>query len=103
MVHEVQNVDTLNNDENVLVDFYSTTCGPCKTLLPVLEEISEEFSEQLKVAKVEVSNNCQAVQKFGVMSVPTIMFMQKSRVKEVQRGFSNKASIRSMIQKHMKP
>lgn len=97
----VTEVNTLKNMKgNVLVDFYTTSCAPCRALNPVLEEISNEFAS-LTVAKVEVTQNPQASQEFGVMSVPTLVLMQDSKVKEVQNGFSNKNAIRSMIQKHI--
>lgn len=100
MVMEVSDINTIKKG-NFLVDFYTSACGPCKALNPVLEEISEEF-ENLKVAKIEVTKNPAASQVFGVMSVPTIMFMQDSQIKEVARGFSNKANILSMIRKYLR-
>jgi thioredoxin 1 len=98
MVHEVESLDTIKEGD-VLVDFYTTSCHPCKMLAPVLEEISQEF-KNVKVAKIEVTKNPLASQLYGVMSVPTIMFMKNSKVKEVHRGFSNKQSLREMIVRH---
>jgi thioredoxin 1 len=87
---------------NVLVDFYTTTCGPCKRLAPVLEELSQsqEFSS-IKIAKMEVTKNPMASQMFGVMSVPTLMFLKNLQVKEVSYGFSNKGAIESMMRRHI--
>ena len=100
MVVEIDDINTIKKG-NVLVDFYTSTCGPCKALNPILEEISTEFKD-LRVAKVEVTRNPAASQVFGVMSVPTLMFIQDSHVKEVARGFSNKANIMSMVRKHLR-
>lgn len=100
MVVEVNDINTIKRG-NVLVDFYTSTCGPCRALNPVLEEISEEFKD-LKVAKVEVTKNPAASQIFGVMSVPTVMFIQDSHVKEVTRGFSTKDRIKSMVRKYLR-
>lgn len=87
---------------NVLMDFYTTTCGPCKRLVPVLEELSmaKEFSN-VKIAKVEVTKNPTASQMFGVRSVPTLMFLKNLQVKEVSYGFSNKGAIESMMRRHL--
>lgn len=102
MVIEVEskNLDTVK-DGNVLVDFYTSTCGPCKALQPVLEEISNEFDNQLKVAKIELTKTPEASQMFGVMSVPTVMFLKNSKILDVSYGFSNRDSIRSMVSKHL--
>lgn len=96
MVEEIMSIDTIRNGD-VLVDFYTTTCGPCRAMNPVLEEISREFQD-VKVAKVEVTKNPEASQMFGVMSVPTVMFLRDSKVKAVSMGFSDKKKIRSMIE-----
>ena len=98
MVTEVNDVNALS-EGNVLVDFYTGACGPCKAMNPILEEISEEF-ENVKVAKVDVVRNPDVSQMFGVMSVPTIIFMKNRSVKDTIRGLSNKKALTSMIKRH---
>lgn len=98
MVMEVTNINEISTG-CVLVDFYTSSCMPCKLLNPVLEEISDRY-KGLKVAKVEVTKNPDASQRFGVMSVPTVMLLQDAKVKEVAYGFSGKSNIVSMIEKH---
>lgn len=95
MVTEVNDVSALS-EGNVLVDFYTRTCGPCNQMNPILEEISEEYTN-VKVAKVDVARNPDVSQMFGIMSVPTIMFMKNKHVKEIIRGLSNKKALTSMI------
>jgi len=95
MVTEVTSFDAIRKG-NVIVDFYTSTCGPCRALNPVLEEISKEFSN-IMVAKVEVTRNPDVSQQFGVMSVPTVVFMKDAQIKHVSRGFSNKESFKSMV------
>jgi len=85
---------------NVLLDFYTSTCMPCKMLSPILDEIEKEFST-LKVAKIDVTQNPDMSQRFGVMSVPTVVLLVDSKVKEVSRGFSNKEALRTMVRKHV--
>jgi thioredoxin 1 len=98
MVTEISNVDSIRTG-NVLVDFYTKTCAPCKALHPVLEEISNEY-KNLTVAKVEVTQNPDLSQRFGVMSVPTVVFMQDSKVKYVSTGFSTKENFKSLVRKY---
>ena len=95
MIKEVMSVNEINSGD-VLVDFYTPSCAPCRALSPILEELSQEF-QQVKVAKVDVANNPEMSQSFGIMSVPTVMFMRNSQVKRVVRGLSNKEFLKSMI------
>jgi thioredoxin 1 len=99
MVTEVTTIDAIRNGK-VLVDFYTTSCGPCKAMHPILEEISKEF-KSLKVAKVEVSQNPDVSQMFGIMSVPTIIFMNNCQVKQTLRGFSNKQALKTMVENYI--
>ena len=98
MVTEMKTLDSIKKG-NVLLDFYTSTCAPCKALHPVLDEIAEEF-KNLTVTKVDVAQNPDAAQMFGVMSVPTVILLKDSKVQDMSTGFSNKAKIRSMIQKY---
>lgn len=99
MVTEVSNVDAIRKG-NVLVDFYTVSCGPCKAMNPILEEISTEFND-LKVAKVEVTQNPDLSQMFGVMSVPTIIFMKDCQVIQMIRGVSKKETLKKMVNAHL--
>lgn len=99
MVMEVQNMESIR-EGNVLVDFYTSTCAPCKAMHPVLEELSKEF-QNIKIAKIDVTKNHEASQKYGVMSVPTVVLLQDSKVKEVSRGFMNKGSLVQMIKRNL--
>ena len=99
MVTEITSMEAIRRGP-VLLDFYTSTCGPCRTMNPILEEISKEFSS-LKVAKVEVTQNPEVSQMFGVMSVPTIILMQDCQVKQVIHGASSKESLKTMVKKHI--
>jgi thioredoxin 1 len=99
MVAEVTSMEALRKG-SVLVDFYTTTCGPCRAMNPILEEISNEFSG-VKVAKVEVTQNPEVSQMFGIMSVPTFVFMQDCQVKQIIHGTSTKKSLELMVKNHI--
>ena len=99
MVQEVTDLGTIMRG-NVLVDFYTTTCGPCRALAPILEEVSQEIPE-VRVAKVEVSRCSDASQVFGIRCVPTVMFLQDSKVRGMSQGLTTKKNIISMVRKHL--
>ena len=66
----------------VLVDFSAEWCGPCKLLVPVLEEIAAEYEGKLRVIRVDVDNNRNSAARFGVLSVPTLLLMRDGQVKD---------------------
>ncbi|MCE0486988.1 thioredoxin [Ornithinimicrobium sediminis] len=64
--------DVLESDRPVLVDFWAPWCGPCKMVAPVLEELSEEYSEKISVVKLNTDENPQVTQKYGITGIPTM-------------------------------
>lgn len=87
----------ISSKGNVIVDFYTGTCAPCKALNPILEEISK--IEGVRVEKVDVIRNPELSQRFGVMSVPTIVFMKNNQVKDTVRGLKPKNVLMSVVRK----
>ncbi len=85
-----------NSDKPVLIDFFADWCAPCKMLSPVIEAISEEVSEA-KVGKVNVDDEPELAQKFGVMSIPTLVVVKDGKVAQQVVGVKSKEAIISML------
>lgn len=83
----------------VLVDFYADWCGPCQLAAPVIEKLADEYKGKAVVAKVDVDANNELAQKFGVMSIPTVILFHKGEVKDKQIGFSGEQMYTGMLDK----
>ena len=85
--------EVLKSNQPVLVDFWAEWCGPCKMLSPVLEEIAAEQAERVKVVKVNVDNNPQLAARFGIQSIPTLLYFADGKVIHQTVGVAGKKAI----------
>ena len=88
-------------DKPVLVDFWATWCGPCRMIAPVIEEVAGEFEGRAVVGKVDVDEEPGLAQRFGVMSIPTLIVMKGGKVVEQAVGARGKADVAAMISRHL--
>ncbi|MBP3656146.1 MAG: thioredoxin [Clostridia bacterium] len=85
----------------VLVDFFATWCGPCRMIAPSVEQLAAEYEGRAVVGKVDVDEAPELAQRFGVMSIPTLVVLKGGRVVEQAVGARGKADIAAMIDRHL--
>ncbi len=86
----------LKDNEAVFVDFYADWCGPCKMVSPIVEELAEEKTD-VKFIKVNVDDVPEVAERFGIMSIPTLIYFRNGEVAGQTLGFQPKESIASII------
>jgi thioredoxin 1 len=91
--------EVLQSDQPVLVDFWAEWCGPCKMLAPVLDEIAGEQAGHVKVAKVNVDTNPVLAARFGIQSIPTLLYFAGGEARDKTIGVTGKRAIISKLEK----
>ena len=82
----------------VLVDFWATWCGPCRMQAPILEQLSQELSEdELKILKMDVDENPETARAFGIMSIPTLLFKKDGQVVKQVAGVHTADHIKAIV------
>lgn len=82
----------------VLVDFWAEWCGPCRQLIPVLEEVSKEMSGKVEVCKMNVDESPNTAAQFGIRSIPTMFLFKDGKQIDVKVGLNSKATLTSWIE-----
>ena len=88
--------EIINSGKKVLLDFWAPWCGPCRMVVPMVEEIAEERPDIL-VGKVNVDEQPELASQFGVMSIPTLVVMEKGQILKQARGARPKRAILGML------
>lgn len=83
----------------VLVDFWAPWCGPCRAVAPTVEELAKKFADKVKFAKCNVDNNPVTPSKYGIKSIPTLIFFKDGKVYNQVVGMVAKAKLEEIINK----
>ena len=93
--------EVMESKDLTLVDFWAEWCGPCIALGPTIEALSTEFDGKMKVGKLNVDQNPETAQKFGVRSIPTIILLKNGEIVEKLVGNQPKSAFVEAINKHL--
>jgi len=93
--------DVLESDLTVLVDFWANWCGPCKVIAPIVEELAREYKGKIKIGKVDVDHNPKTATKYGIMSIPTLIFFKNGKVTDQVVGALNKTDLKHKIEEYI--
>ena len=89
--------EVLNSDKPVLLDFWAPWCGPCRMVVPIVEEIAAERPD-IKVGKVNIDEQLELAKEFGVMTIPTLVVLKEGKVVRQSSGARPKAQILQMLE-----
>ena len=89
--------EVLKSDIPVLVDFWATWCGPCRMLAPTVEEIADEYDDVVKVGKIDVDDEPELANRFGITNIPTILVFKNGKITGTSVGYCQKEKLVAML------
>ena len=91
-------LEVLNSDRPVLVDFWAPWCGPCRAVGPTIDDLAQQYGDRVKVGKLNVDENPKAASRFGIQSIPAVLVFQDGRVVETLIGVQPKQRYEAAVQ-----
>ena len=93
--------DVLQSNVPVLVDYWAEWCGPCKMIAPILDEVASEYADKLQIAKLDVDQNAETAQKYGIRSIPCLMLFKDGDIVATQVGALSKSQLSEFIDQNL--
>ena len=89
--------DVINSDTPVLVDYWAEWCGPCMMIAPKLDEVASEYTDRLKICKIDVDANQETPPKYGIRGIPTLMLFKNGEVEATKVGALSKSQLQAFL------
>jgi thioredoxin 1 len=90
--------EIINSGQPVVIDFWAEWCGPCRMVGPIVEELAKEYEGKVVIGKMDVDENVDTPQEFGIRNIPTILFFKDGKVVDKQIGATQKAVLAAKIE-----
>ena len=90
--------EIIESGKPVVIYFWAEWCGPCRMVSPILEELSEEFSGKVEIGKLNVDDNINTPNEYGIRNIPTILFFKDGKLVDKQIGATPKASLKAKVE-----